>query len=69
MALVVLLFIIGSTVWVGFDAAGRDFASDSKWAMARGPTGWVLGCLLLWILFFPAYLAVRSRAPRVGGRS
>jgi hypothetical protein len=58
-----LLFVIGSTVWVGFDAAGRDFSSTAKWVMARGAAGWVVGCLLLWIVFFPAYLAQRSRAP------
>jgi hypothetical protein len=58
-----VLVVIGSAVWVGFDASGRDFTTGKRWVMAKGPVGWVLGCLLLWIIFFPAYLAQRGRAP------
>jgi hypothetical protein len=58
-----LLVVIGSAVWVGFDSSGRDFTTGKRWVMAKGPVGWVLGCLVLWIIFFPAYLAMRSRAP------
>jgi hypothetical protein len=60
----IVLVVIASSVWVGFDAAGRDFSSDRRLVMARGAAGWVTGCLLLWILFFPAYLAQRSQSPR-----
>ncbi|MGD0453916.1 MAG: hypothetical protein ABSB69_09995 [Solirubrobacteraceae bacterium] len=60
MFTVLVLVIVGSSIWVGFDAQGRDF-SDSN--MARGPYAWAFGCLILWILFFPAYLAQRSRFP------
>ncbi len=58
-----LLIVIASAVWVGFDSSGRDFITGKRWVMAKGPVGWVLGCLLLWIIFFPAYLALRGRAP------
>lgn len=57
---VVVLVIVGSTIWVGFDASGRDW---SNCPTAHSPTQWVIACLLLWIVFFPAYIARRSRAP------
>jgi hypothetical protein len=66
MAAVVAFFVvlqIASAVWVGFDASGRDF-SGSK--IARSPAAWVVGCLILWIVCFPLYLAARSSKPRNG---
>ena len=60
MIAVLVLIVIASSIWVGFDAHGRDFSESN---IARGPWAWVLGCLILWILFFPAYLAQRSRFP------
>jgi hypothetical protein len=60
MLSVILLVIAGSTIWVGFDAHGRDWSESN---IARGPFAWVAACLLLWIVFFPAYLAQRSRFP------
>lgn len=50
---VVLLVVIGTTIWVGFDAHARG----------HGVVGWVVGCLLLWIVVFPAYLVKRKSAP------
>jgi membrane protease YdiL (CAAX protease family) len=63
MGALILLVIVASTIWVGFDASGRDFTTGKRWVMAKGPVGWALGCLVLWIVFFPAYLAQRGRAP------
>ena len=60
MLAVLLLVVVFSTIWVGFDAHGRDFSESN---MARGPFAWMAGCALLWIVFFPAYLAQRSRFP------
>jgi len=60
MIAVLVLIVIASSIWVGFDAQGRDF-SDSN--LARGPYAWAFACLLVWIFFFPAYLAQRSRFP------
>jgi hypothetical protein len=52
--------LIGSSVWVGADAAQRDFKNDR---FADKTWKWVVGCLLLWIVVFPVYLARRNQHP------
>jgi hypothetical protein len=65
MSALVLLVIVGTTVWMGMDASGRDF-SDNKFA--RATWQWVVGGLGLWIVAFPAYLVCRGRAPLKGAK-
>jgi hypothetical protein len=65
MAGLLALVVIGTTIWVGVDASGRDF---SRSGISRSTGGWVLGSLLLWLVFFPLYLGQRGRAPRKGER-
>jgi hypothetical protein len=60
MIAVLVLIVVVSSVWVGFDAHGRDWSDSS---IARGPYVWMFACLILWVVFFPAYLAQRSRFP------
>src|SRR3954468_13040545 len=60
MGAVVLLVVVGSTIWVGFDAQARDFSNN---ALASGTWQWVLGTLLLWVIVFPIYLVARGRVP------
>lgn len=55
--LLVLLVVVGTTIWVGVDASRRD------WSGRTGTAGWVIGCILLWIVFFPYYLVVRGKVP------
>ncbi len=55
--LVVLLAVVGSTIWVGVDASRRE------WGDGIGTAGWVIFCLLLWIVAFPVYLAKRGKVP------
>jgi hypothetical protein len=57
-----LYLVIGTTVWVNMDARNRRWTGCK---LATDRIGWTLGCLLLWIVFFPAYLAVRADHPRV----
>jgi len=52
-----LLVVVGTTIWVGIDASRRD------WGGGSGTTTWVIGCVLLWIVVFPVYLAKRGGAP------
>jgi hypothetical protein len=52
MYAVIVLVVVGSTIWMGVDAyhAGRSWGSVA---------GWVIGALLVWIVAFPWYLASR----------
>jgi hypothetical protein len=61
----VILLVIGTSVWVGFDSRSRDWSHSS---FADKPWQWVVGCLLLWIVVFPMYLVKRGQAvaPPVG---
>jgi hypothetical protein len=53
----IVLIVIGTTIWVGVDASKRD------WGEGSGTGTWVVGCILLWIVVFPVYLAKRGKAP------
>ena len=66
MTELVLLTVVGTTVWVAFDAGDRDWSANS---FADRRWKWVLGCLLLWIVAFPAYLVHRGRVPMRRGSS
>jgi hypothetical protein len=57
IGLIMLVLVIASCVWVHRDArelTGRVAESESRARIAPGP--WVVGCVFLWIVFFPAYL-------------
>lgn len=55
-----LVLVVGTTIWVGVDAASRDFSQDK---FADSTTKWVIGCIGLWIVAFPMYLERRGRTP------
>jgi 4-amino-4-deoxy-L-arabinose transferase-like glycosyltransferase len=46
-----VLIVLGTSIWVLFDAP--------RHALSRS---WAVGCILLWIVAFPWYLATRSKA-------
>ncbi len=60
MSQAIVLVVLGSTIWLGFDASQRDWTGSS---FARSTIAWVLGSLALWIVVFPAYLVARGRTP------
>jgi integral membrane sensor domain MASE1 len=60
MTNVILLLIVGTTIWLGFDASQRDWRRSS---FARSAVIWVLGSLAMWIVVFPLYLLMRQHAP------
>jgi hypothetical protein len=60
MTAIILLLIVGTTVWVGVDASKRDWSNSG---FAKSTTQWVIGSLLLWIIVFPVYLGKRGSAP------
>jgi hypothetical protein len=59
MAVLFVLGVLASVVWVGVDAAaikratGRQVAGSSAFA-------WVVGCAVIWIIVFPYYLYKRG---------
>lgn len=63
----VLTILFATAAWVAYDSRDRDLSgitfADRSWK-------WVLGCLGLWVVAFPAYLVLRRRAPtHPGGAS
>jgi hypothetical protein len=62
MESIILIIVIGSTIWVGFDASTNKITTDAKpYNWANGAVAWVLGCILLWIVAFPWYLVQRGK--------
>ena len=62
--LLVLLALLAVDWWVYVDAQahaerGKPVIFRSGSLKVDTPAAWVLGCLILWILFFPLYLASR----------
>ena len=62
MDYLVWAIVIGTSIWVGVDAAQigarRGLTSG---LLDMGPLGWFLLTILLWIVGFPAYLLMRDR--------
>jgi hypothetical protein len=60
------LVIIGTSVWVYFDAKSMGVKKGLVSGMANmGPFGWFMSCFLLWIIGFPAYLAMRPKYKKI----
>jgi hypothetical protein len=53
------LLWLGTSIWVGFDAGAHKLGEYQN--PLGGPGAAVAGSLLLWIVVFPWYLAIRSR--------
>lgn len=64
MLTVIVLVIFGTSVWVYADAKQLGVQYGSGGLFNGGPLEWALGCLLLWIVVFPLYLAARPRFVR-----
>ena len=61
MGELLLLVVIGSSIWVYFDAKSIGVRKGlEKGFFDMGPSGWAAASLLLWIFVFPAYLAKRG---------
>ncbi|MFK7601891.1 SHOCT domain-containing protein [Deinococcus sp. SM5_A1] len=62
MVELVFLIVLGTTVWVGYDSSTNKITtSDGPYSLANGAVGWVLVCIFLWIIAFPAYLIRRGK--------
>jgi len=61
VAILVLLLVVGTSIWVGVDASHRDWSGDG---FIKSPAGWVIGSLVFWVGVFPMYLWARKKTPR-----
>jgi hypothetical protein len=67
LIVVVLVIWAASVVWVLYDARSmirsghRVTASIGNWNIEE-PETWALASLVLWVLFFPMYLAARRQS-------
>jgi uncharacterized membrane protein len=60
MTLAIIMVVLGSTIWLAVDANQRDWSQAKFW---KSTESWVIGCLLLWVVVFPVYIAKRGSAP------
>jgi hypothetical protein len=60
---IIFLVVVGSGIWVLIDSSrlGAKRGALGGGFLDMGPVGWFLVTLLLWIVGFPCYLAVRPR--------
>jgi hypothetical protein len=66
MTELIWLLIIGTSIWVVFDANSIGVKSGQiKGIGSMGPWGWFFACLLFWIVGFPLYLAKRGEFKRI----
>jgi cytochrome c oxidase assembly factor CtaG len=68
LPVLVLLVVLATDLWVYADAtANRERGTPVVFSFGNlklgTPTAWFLACLLLWIVFFPAYIATRRQVP------
>lgn len=63
-----LLFwvVIGTSIWVYFDAKSIGVQKGQVEGLAdMGPWGWFFITLCLWIIGFPAWLAMRGKFKKI----
>ncbi len=62
MEAIFLLIVVGTSIWVVFDAKSIGVKKGQvQGILDMGPWGWFFVCLFLWIVGFPAYLAMRGK--------
>lgn len=68
VSILVLLVVLAIDVWVYADAKER-LRRGNPVAVSLGsfrletPAAWFLGCLIMWVVFFPLYLTATGRNP------
>lgn len=66
MDIIFILFVVGSSIWVYFDAKSIGVKKGQITGLANmGPAGWFWVTLLLWIVGFPAWLAMRGKFKKI----
>lgn len=66
MTQLIFLVVVGTSIWVFFDAKSIGVKRGQIKGIAdMNPFGWLLSCLLLWIVAFPIYLSKRNEFKRI----
>ena len=66
MDVLILLVIVGTSIWVYMDAKAIGIKKGQVSGLAdMGPGSWAAGNLLLWIVVFPLYLMKRGEFKRI----
>lgn len=66
MDLVIVAVLIGTSFWVYFDAKSIGIKKGQVTGFAdMAPGSWAVGCLILWIIFFPFYLMKRGEFKKI----
>jgi len=68
VSILVLLAVLALDVWVYTDATqrlrqGKAASVSIGTVRLETPQAWFLGCLILWVVFFPLYLMATGRNP------
>ncbi|MFG1950957.1 hypothetical protein [Micromonospora sp. NPDC048830] len=68
VSILVLLVVLATDVWVYADAKGRVRRGNPAFVSlgslrVETPGAWFLGCLIMWVVFFPLYLTATRRNP------
>jgi hypothetical protein len=60
---IIWLAILGSAIWVGFDAhtLGVKRGRLGGGTLDMGVASWVVCCLFIWVIAFPCYIVARGR--------
>jgi hypothetical protein len=62
MEIFLALLVIGTSIWVYFDAQSLGVEKGKlSGFFDLSPMGWFIGSLCVWIFMFPAYLAKRNQ--------
>lgn len=70
MGTVILGIVIGTSLWMAFDAHQIGYDKSRVKGMAgMGPAGWLFAGLLLWIVAFPLYVAKRGQLRAAAGKA
>jgi hypothetical protein len=62
---ILLIVVLGTSIWAGFDAQALISKGADKKSLGGGPVAIFLGCLLVWIIVFSYYLVKRSNVRRI----
>jgi len=69
MGELIWLIIIGTAIWVYFDAKAIGVKKGQVAGLANmGPGMWFFATLLLWIVGFPLYLANRGKFKTINSK-